>query len=140
MSINYLLLQRALLDVLSERCFLDSGRSKWTLEENTKRLDDILKTLADASDAELGDFFTEKECQRSIEKHMRVARDRFYTAVLKYMRGEYNNIEPEMDQYVKIAKTIVERDQTLLLSINKDRLRSEIDAFYKGNQSIEVDQ
>jgi hypothetical protein len=63
-----------------------------------------------------------------------------YTSIMKYVRGEPNEISPgtfEMEK-AEIARTLVERDASLLLRNNKQKLLKEIDAIYKQVHADDV--
>jgi len=63
---------------------------------------------------------------------LKKAEKKFHRELLKYLRGERNNIKPgtvEMHK-AEIAKKLVETDPTLLLPTGKDQLRKEIDSVY----------
>ena len=70
--------------------------------------------------------------EKKLSIELKKAEKKFHRELLKYLRGERNNIKPgtvEMDK-AEIAKKLVEKDPPLLLPINYDRLRREINLVY----------
>ena len=66
------------------------------------------------------------------EKMSQEHEEEFHIELLKYLRGEPNDIRPGTIGMLKaeIARTLVEKDPSLLLSVNKDKLRNEIQSIY----------
>jgi hypothetical protein len=80
-------------------------------------------------------FDTQEEWDACMEKMSQKAEEH-----LKYLRGVPNDIRPGtigMCQ-AQIAKTLVEKDPSLLLSVNKDKLRSEIQSIYDREHAVTV--
>ena len=77
-------------------------------------------------------FDTQEEWNAYREKESEEVREAFYIDLLKYLRGEPNNIRPETNGMLEaeIAKTLVEKDPSLLLPINKDKLLSEVRSIF----------
>jgi len=66
--------------------------------------------------------------------------EEFHIELLKYLRGEPNDIRPGtigMCQ-AEIARTLVEKDPSLLLSVNKDELRNKIQSIYGREHAVTV--
>jgi hypothetical protein len=75
---------------------------------------------------------TQEELDACMEKMRQEAEEECHIELLKYLRGEPNDIRPwmvGMDK-VEIAKKLIENDPALLLPINKDKLRNEIKSIY----------
>jgi hypothetical protein len=62
------------------------------------------------------------------------ASERFYLEVMRYLRGEPHEIGPTT---IGMIKEIVEKDPTLLLPSNKDKLLSEI-YVYDSEHTVKV--
>jgi len=60
------------------------------------------------------------------------AKRKFEKDLLKYVRGERNNIKPGTDEEIKaeIAKKLAEKDPTLLLPVNRMQFLCEIKSIY----------
>ena len=73
-------------------------------------------------------FDTQEEWDARMEEMSRESEDRFHLELLKYLRGEPNDIRPGTVGMInaEIAKKLVENDPALVLPINKDKLRNEI--------------
>jgi hypothetical protein len=70
--------------------------------------------------------------EKKLSAELKKAEKKFHRELLKYLRGERNNIKPgtvEM-QEAEIAKKLVETDPTLLLPTKYDQLRKEINSVY----------
>ena len=77
---------------------------------------------------------------RAWRKMSQKAEEEFHIELLKYLRGEPNDIRPGtigMCQ-AEIARTLVEKDPSLLLSVNKDKLRNEIQSIYGREHAVTV--
>ena len=74
-----------------------------------------------------GGFDTEEEWIASLEKVIEEAEDD-HLQLLRFCRGEAHNIRPGTGTMVKakIAKTLVDQDPSLLLPVNKDKLRGKV--------------
>ena len=75
-----------------------------------------------------------------MEKIWQKAEEEFHIELLKYLRGEPNDIRPGtigMCQ-AEIARTLVEKDPSLLLSANKDKLRNETQSIYDREHAVIV--
>ena len=89
-------------------------------------------------------FDTQEEWDASEEKisqeASQKAEEEFHIELLKYLRGEPNDIRPETNGMyrAKIARTLVEKDPSLLLSVNKDKLRNEIQSIYDREHAVIV--
>jgi hypothetical protein len=84
--------------------------------------------------AELEAALEAAEKKSSIEH--KKAEKKFHRELLKYLRGERNNIKPGTVEMYKaeIAKKLVETDPTLLLPTRKDQLRQEIESVYSRDE------
>src|SRR3974390_2322293 len=85
-------------------------------------------------------FETEEEWDADEEKKGKESAERFHLEILKYLQGEPNDIQPGTDgmRVAEIAKKLVEKDPTLLLPVNKDKFRNEIQSAYENEyQSTE---
>ena len=67
-------------------------------------------------------------------------RNEFYIDVCAYVRGEPNDIRLGTigATKAKIAKTLVEKDTTLLEPDNKDKLLAEMEAIYDRDHAVVV--
>ena len=98
----------------------------------------ILNAIAEAFDTDIVSeyepqywgFDTQEEWNAWLDRKSREADERFYTELCKYLRGEANDIRPGTCgmEIAEIAKKLVEKDPTLLMPINKDKLRKEIES------------
>jgi hypothetical protein len=72
--------------------------------------------------------------EKKLSIEFKKAEKKFHRELLKYLRGERNNIKPGTVEMLKaeIAKKLVEKDPALLLPINDDRFRKEIDLVYSS--------
>ena len=70
----------------------------------------------------------------------READDKFYIELLKYLRGEPHDIKPGTIGMIraKIAAKLVEKDQTLLLPENKDKLLTEMQSNYDRDHTVTI--
>lgn len=75
-----------------------------------------------------------------MEKMSKEAEEKFHIELLKYLRGEPNDIGPGTIGMLEaeIAKTLVEKDPSLLLPINKDKLRNELRSIYDREHAVTV--
>ena len=96
----------------------------------------ILKVIADAFDVDVVSeyepqywgFDTQEEWDAALEEMPKEAEEKFYIELLKHLRGEPNDIRPGTIGHIQaeIAKKLAEKDPTLLLPVNKDKLLTEI--------------
>jgi hypothetical protein len=108
----------------------------------------ILDALANIFDADVVSeyepqfwgFDTQEEMDAAHEKISREADEPFRIELLKYLRGEPNDIRPGTSDMLRaeIAKTLVEKDPSLLLSVNKDKLRNEIAEIFIREHTVAV--
>jgi hypothetical protein len=108
----------------------------------------ILDAVADAFDTDIfsehePQFWgadTEEELEAWLKKISEEGQERFHVELLKYLRGEPNDIRPDSNGMLqaKIAKSLVEKDPSLLLPANKDRFRNEIESVYQREHSVVV--
>jgi hypothetical protein len=109
----------------------------------------ILRAIAEEFDTEIFSeyepqywgFATVEEWDAAWEAMPDQIRDEFYANVCAYVRGEANDIQLGTTDEVraKIAKTLVDKDATLLAPESKDKLLDEIDAIYQSKIDEEVD-
>jgi hypothetical protein len=85
-------------------------------------------------------FDTQEEWDAWMEKMSQKAEEEFHIQLLRYLRGEPNDIRPGTIGMCKaeIVKTLVEKDPSLLLSANKDKLRNEIQSVYDREHAVTV--
>jgi hypothetical protein len=74
------------------------------------------------------------------EEMAREDEEKFHIELLKYARGEPNDIGPGTVGMLEaeIAKRLVEKDSSLLLPINRDQLRIEIQLIYDREHTVTV--
>ena len=108
----------------------------------------ILNALANVFDTDIVSeyepqfwgFDTEEEWDAWQRQISQEHEEEFHIELLKYLRGEPNDIRPGtvgMCQ-AEIARTLVEKDPSLLLSVNKDKLRNEIQSIYDHEHAVTV--
>jgi len=85
-------------------------------------------------------FDTQEQWDRWNEQRSREDQDSFHTELLKYLRGEPNDIRPGTIGMIEaeIAKKLADKEPGLLLPINKDKLRKEIDTIYDREHAVIV--
>jgi hypothetical protein len=85
-------------------------------------------------------FDTQEEWDRWNDQMSREDEERFHNELLKYLRGEPNDIRPGTIGMIQaeIAKKLTEKDPTLLLPTNKDKLRTEIQTVYDSEHAVKV--
>jgi hypothetical protein len=107
----------------------------------------ILEAIAEICDTQIVSeyepqywgFDTQEEWDAWSEKESREHRDQFHIEILKYLRGESNDIRPGTIGMIEaeIAKALAERNPALLLPANKDKLLNEIATLYnRGDYKI----
>jgi hypothetical protein len=71
-----------------------------------------------------------------MEEMSRKDKEERYIELLKYLRGEPNDIRPGTIEilHAEIAKTLVEKNPSLLLPINKDKLCNEVRSIYDRDE------
>jgi hypothetical protein len=82
-------------------------------------------------------FDTQEEMRAYEEKMSKAADEQLYIGLLNYARGEPNHLEAGMRK-AQIAKALVEKDPSLLLPINKDKLLNEVRSIYDRESRLEV--
>jgi hypothetical protein len=108
----------------------------------------ILNALANIFDTEIVSeyepqfwgFETQEEWDAWMKEISQKHEEEFHLELLKYVRGEPNDIRPgTIGMYkAEIAKELIEKDASLLLPVNKDKLSSEIDAIYDSKHAVIV--
>jgi hypothetical protein len=83
-------------------------------------------------------FDTQEEWDACMENMSKEAEEKFHIELLKYLRGEPNDIGPGNIGKAEIAKTLVEKDPSLLLPINNDKLRNEVRSIYDRENAVTV--
>ena len=85
--------------------------------------------LASEYEPQYWGFDTQEEWDAWMERKSREYEEKFHVELLKYCRGEPNDIEPGTNGMLdaEIAKKLSEKDPSLLLPENKDKLRSQIE-------------
>jgi hypothetical protein len=98
----------------------------------------ILKAIAEAFDTDIvaedePQFWGYETWEEQAEEH-----ERFNTEILRYLRGEPHEITPGTAgmTFAKIGKRLVERDSSLLLPENRDKLLKEISSIYGRNHAL----
>jgi hypothetical protein len=99
----------------------------------------ILKALAEAFDTDIVSeyepqfygFETQEEFDTAMEKLAREGDDKFYMDFLKYLRGEPHGIVPGTNGmlWAETGKKLTEKDPSLLLPENKDKLLKEMESI-----------
>jgi hypothetical protein len=86
-------------------------------------------------------FATVEEWDAAWEAMPDRIRDEFYANVCAYVRGEANDIQLGTADEIraKVAKTLVDKDATLLAPESKDKLLDEVDAIYQSKIREELD-
>jgi hypothetical protein len=79
-------------------------------------------------------FQTQDEWDAAWEQMQLEHREKFHLELMKYLRGEPNDIRRGTVGMIQaeIAKELVEKDPTLLLLTNKDKLRNEINTVERS--------
>jgi hypothetical protein len=108
----------------------------------------ILNAVADIFDTDIVSeyepqfwgFDTQEEWDACMERMSGESEEKFHIELLKYVRGEPNDIKPGTVGMCQaaIAKTLVDKDPSLLLPINKDKLRNEIQSIYDREHAVVV--
>jgi hypothetical protein len=108
----------------------------------------ILRAIAEAFDTDIVSeyqpqfwgFDTQEEWDTAMEEMSREDDERLYTNIVKYVRGEPNDIRARTIGWFKaeIAKRLAEDDSTLLLPENKDRFLAEVNAIYERDHTVRV--
>jgi hypothetical protein len=108
----------------------------------------ILNAIAEAFDTDMiseyepqfWGFDTQAEWDACMAQMSKEADAKFHAELLKYLRGEPNDIRPGSIGMIQaeIAKELVEKDPALLLPENKDKLRSEVDTIYDREHAMKI--
>lgn len=85
-------------------------------------------------------FDTQEEWDALQERLAKEDNEKFHAELLKYLRGEPNDIRPGTVgmQWAEKAKILVENDPTLLLPENKDKLLNEARSIYDRDHAVTV--
>jgi hypothetical protein len=108
----------------------------------------ILNAVADVFDTDIVSehdpqfwgFDTQEEWDAYMERISREREENFHIEILKYLRGEPNDIQPGTIGMIQaeIAKKLVDNDPALLLPINKAKLRSEVHSIYERDHVVRI--
>ena len=108
----------------------------------------ILNAIADAFDVRIVSeyepqfwgFDTQEEWDADQEEWERVTGARFLIEVVKYCKGEPNDIGAGTSGHIKakIAKGLTEKDPALLLPENQDKLRNEFESIYDREHVVRI--
>jgi hypothetical protein len=85
-------------------------------------------------------FDTQEEWDAAWTKMAKETEEKYYIELLKYLRGQPNNIQPGTVGMVQaeIAKTLVENNPTLLLSENKAKLHDRVNSIYERDHTVKI--
>jgi len=136
--------QNSMEVVVYESGFPDvSVQNLWCAPER-----EILYAIAEAFDTDIisehepeyWGFDTKEEWDRWNEQKSREHQESFHNELLKYLRGESNNIRPGTIGMIlaEIAKKLADKDPALLLPTNKVKLRKEIDTIYDREHAVKI--
>jgi hypothetical protein len=108
----------------------------------------ILHAIAEAFDTEIFSehehqywgYSTQEEWEADMREMGERSRRDFHENVWAYVRGDANDVRPGTigEIEAKIAKSLVEKDTTLLQLENKDKLLAEMEAIYNRDHRIVV--
>jgi hypothetical protein len=144
----------------SRRCLTDGRNAVWVYIREDGIVDDltryfpggapdkILNAVAEAFDTDIVSeyepqywgFDTQEEWDAWNEQIAKKHEESFHNELLKFLRGEPNDIKPGTLGMIwaEIAKKLTEKDPTLLLPTNKDKLCKEIDTIYDREHAVKV--
>jgi hypothetical protein len=96
--------------------------------------------IASEYEAKYWGFDTEEEWEAFQEKLSKEARDEFYVDLMKFLRNEPHDIRPGTNGMIMadLAKTLVEKDPSLLNPENREELLAKIDEVFLGEHAIQV--
>ena len=85
-------------------------------------------------------FDTEEEWEAFQEKLSKEGRDEFYVDLMKFLRNEPHDFRPGTNgmTMADLAKTLVEKDPSLLNPENREKLLAKIDEVFLGEHAIQV--
>ena len=85
-------------------------------------------------------FDTQEEWDACQDQIAREHDEKFHAELLRYVRGEPNDIRPGTIGMLQaeIARRLAQQDPTLLLPANEERFRREIQETYDGEHSVKV--
>jgi hypothetical protein len=108
----------------------------------------ILNAIADVFDTDIFSeyqpqfwgFETQEEWDAAMEEITKKHEEEFYVEIIKYLRGEPNDIRPGTIGMVEvgIAKKLVEEDPVFLAPENKDRLLRKIKSIYERDHVVTI--
>jgi hypothetical protein len=108
----------------------------------------ILKAIAEAFDTDIVSeyepqfwgFDTQEEWVEWNEQRSREDEEIFHDKLLKYLRGEPNDIRPGTIGMIEaeIAKKLTDNEPAFLLLTNKEKLRKEIDTIYDREHAFRI--
>lgn len=131
-----------------EVCVNEDGFIDHLIRRGRNAPDKILNAVAGAFntdvvseyEAQYWGFDTQEEWDAwQMEEH-RKDEESFHVELLKYFRGEPNDIQRGTVRiiYAAIGKTLVDKDPALLLPINKNKLLTEIQSIYDRGGEVTV--
>lgn len=107
----------------------------------------ILDAISDAFDTDIVSeyepeywgFDTQEEWDAAMDKLAAESKDRFYIQILKYLRGEANDLIPGTIGMIEaqIAERLVAQEPELMLVQNKNKLLSAIDEVYQREHVVQ---
>jgi hypothetical protein len=142
-----------------ERCLTDGRNYVWVYIDDDGFVDiltryganapvKILNAVANVFDTDIVSeyepqfwgFDTQEEWDACYQEIAKEHEEQFHIELLKYLEGKPNDIRPGTNgmYQAEIAKKLVEKDPTLLLPINKDKLRNEIESIYNRDHAVKV--
>jgi hypothetical protein len=96
--------------------------------------------IASEYEAKYWGFDTEEEWEAFQEKLSKEGRDEFYVDLMKFLRNEPHDFRPGTNgmTMADLAKTLVEKDPSLLNPENREKLLAKIDEVFLGEHAIQV--
>jgi hypothetical protein len=144
----------------SRRCLTDGRNYVWVYMDDedlvacfTRYMSNgapgkILNAIAEAFDSDIVSeyepqfwgFDTQEEWDAVQEELAQEGREQSYVSILRYLRGEPNDIRPGTIgmTMAEIAKKLVEENPELLQARNKEKLLSGIDTIYHREYTVSV--
>jgi hypothetical protein len=142
------------------RCLTDGRNYLWVYIDEKGNISDLVRyapngapgkimnaigqvfetSIASEYEAKYWGFDTEEEWEAFQEKLSKEARDEFYVDLMKFLRNEPHDIRPGTNGMIMadLAKTLVEKDPSLLNPENREKLLAEIDEVFLGEHAIQV--
>ena len=142
------------------RCLTDGRNYLWVYIDERENISDLVRYapngapgkimnaigqvfetyIASEYEAKYWGFDTEEEWEAFQEKLSKEARDEFYVDLMKFLRNEPHDIRPGTNGMIMadLAKTLVEKDPSLLNPENREKLLAKIDEVFLGEHAIQV--